>query len=145
MPEWMASLTVGEIVATIVGVLAVVGVVVKLYPTARALSHLIRDLHGTPDRVDRAGNVIKPGEPSIRAQLQAIRAQVENSHKTNLRDDIDKLAGKLDEHIEVAKHHDRYQEETSQRLEDHIQQTEELMPMMTELHERWAEHRRKKD
>jgi len=145
MPEWMAALTVGEIVATIVGAGVIVGIGVKLYPTARALSHLIRDLHGTPDRVDRAGNVIEPGEPSIRAQLQAIRAQVENSHKTNLRDDIDKLTEKLDEHIEVAKDHDRYQEETSQRLEDHIQQTEELMPMMTELHERWAEHRKDQD
>lgn len=145
MPEWMAALTVGEIVATIVGVIAVVGVGAKVYPSARALSHRVRDLRGTPDRVDRAGNVIEPGEPSLRAQTQAIREQVENSHKTNLRDDIDKITEKLDEHIEVAKDHDRYQEETSQRLEDHIQLTEELMPMLTELHDRWAEHRKSKD
>jgi len=87
--------------------------VLKIVKTLLAFSE---DWNGTEDRLDKSGAIIEKGRPGVPALLETVRSQVQNSHNTNLRDDMDKviataeqnvtavihLAAKLDRHIEEA-------------------------------------------
>lgn len=75
----------------------------------KAASQFAEDWTGTKDRKDNTGAVIEKGRPGIPALLERVRAQVENSHDTVMRDDIDviremvdRLDSKLDRHITEA-------------------------------------------
>lgn len=88
-------------------------VLLKIVKTLLAFSE---DWNGTEDRLDKSGAVIEKGRPGVPALLETVRAQVQNSHNTNMRDDVDKvidiseqnvtaithLASKLDKHISEA-------------------------------------------
>ncbi|MGO1320984.1 MAG: DUF2746 domain-containing protein [Galactobacter sp.] len=97
----------------------------------KSLSQLMEDWHGTPDRVDRTGAVIEPGRPGVPALLETVRSQVQNSHETNFRDDLDQVKigidrltrdvqahkEKLDEHIVIAKTNDRLTADTAEKVD----------------------------
>ncbi|MFJ4168397.1 hypothetical protein ACIPY3_02690 [Paenarthrobacter sp. NPDC089714] len=123
MPEWVTNLTVGEIVLFLAGVGGAVAGAVKVLKPVRQfikkLGHLAEDWHGVPERVDGSGQVIEPARPGVMAQLETLRAQVQNSHKTNLREDLDAV-------------HDSVKVVT-QRLDAHIATTEERRAKADEL------------
>ena len=87
-----------------------------LWKIVRTLLAFSEDWNGTEDRLDKSGAVIEKGRPGVPALLETVRSQVQNSHGTNMRDDLDKviatteqnvtavthLAAKLSEHIESA-------------------------------------------
>lgn len=91
----------------------------------RAVTQFVEDWTGRPERSDPVtGDVLEPERrgvlaqlESVHAQLDTVRDQVENSHKTNLRDDVDRVEAKLDEHIDIAKDSDQKQAETAAKVE----------------------------
>ncbi|MHC6176252.1 hypothetical protein [Glutamicibacter sp. X7] len=97
----------------------------------KAVAKVAEDWNGTEDRVDKSGAVVEKGRPGVPALLETVRAQVQNSHSANLRDDVDKvidiseqnatairhLAAKLDQHIVIAKESDQRQDETAAKVD----------------------------
>lgn len=155
MQAWLETITVGHIIAWTV---AATAVIVAITPAIRFISKLAKGItrfldawNGTDPILDRAGNEIEEGKPGVLVILERVRKQVENDHTTNFREDLDgvkesieSVARKLDEHIVISKHHDRKQIATSRKLDDHVKQTEEMLPMLNELHDRWEKHYKKK-
>lgn len=123
LPEWLARLTLGEIFIVLVGVSAAVMATAKLLKPARQffknLGQIAEDWSGVPERVDGSGQVIEPARPGVMAQLETLRSQVQNSHKTNLREDIDAV------HRSVIT--------VTERLDEHITSTEERRAKADEL------------
>lgn len=117
---------------------AIVGAIAVLWKPVRAIGRgikavqqFIADWNGTPDVHDASGAIKEHGSPGVPAMLEKVRSQVENSHHTNLRDDVDDLRGtvnqigkKLDTHIVIADQYNEKQEETAEKVE--------------RLHARWA-------
>lgn len=91
----------------------------------------IEDWNGSPERRDHAGAIIEKGRPGVPALLETVRSQVQNSHRTNFRDDLDtnteetrrigievrRLAEQLDEHIQIAIKSDVAQDQTAGKVE----------------------------
>lgn len=149
MPEWLEALTVGEIVAWGAGITAVVvgavPVVRTIVRAVREISTFLEDWNGAPERKDRAGRVIEAARPGVPALLETVRSQVQNSHSTNLRDDVDvvrqsveMVSAKLDEHVTISKHHDREQADVKARLDAHIESTDRWTAMLEDLHYEWS-------
>ena len=107
VPDYMAGVTVGEILVFLGGLAAawaILWVILRpMFRAARTIYHALRDISGRPERKDSAGNTIEPAQPGIMHRLhemaeentkqntviERIRHQTENSHGTNLRDDLD--------------------------------------------------------
>ena len=103
-----------------------------LWKPARMLGKVVKsvaafaeDWNGTPDRTDHTGAIIEKGRPGVPAILERVRAQVENSHGTVLRDDLDRseaklddLSRKLDEHITYAITSDRKLAKVEEAVEE---------------------------
>lgn len=125
MPQWIAELEVGQVVAFAIFAGGTIAAIWKLVSTARPWAKKLRlfleDWNGEPARIDPStGEVIEPAKPSAPALFERMRHQVENSHTTNLRDDIDKLTelvqqlttsqarmnARLTQHVEIAKKSD---------------------------------------
>ncbi|MFJ4286395.1 hypothetical protein ACIPY0_12185 [Paenarthrobacter nicotinovorans] len=119
MPEWMVNLTLGDMTATLLGL----GVVAVAWKPVRKLlkniDQISQDWNGTAERKDESGAVIAPARPGIPAQIETLRAQVQNSHKTNLREDLDAV------HRSVK--------DVNKRLDEHITITEERRAKADEL------------
>lgn len=75
----------------------------KAWPQIRKVSHFVDDLAGEPER---PGVPARPGImerlASVEDEVREVKAQVKNSHSTNLRDDIDRVQKSLAEHIEES-------------------------------------------
>lgn len=135
VPAWLGEVTVGELMVIVGGFGVVFALVAKAWKPVRrvfkTLEQIGADWNGTPERKDASGEVIAKAQPGVIAQLETLRAQVQNSHKTNLRDDIDKFGVKLDEHIEIAKESDASQGRVEEQLL-------KFTPMLEDLHKRYA-------
>lgn len=129
MNEWLTRLTVGEIVTTLAAITAVGVVILKFSKPIRkmfkGLETIGSDWNGTPERRDASGELIEPARPGVMAQLETLRAQVQNSHDTNLRDDLDQalkgledVTKSLAEHITIAKKSDKQQQELAANVAD---------------------------
>lgn len=145
MPEWMSDISAGDVVATIAGIAVLAGALKLVWRPLREVRAFLESWNGRPERRDLAGKIIDPGTPgmpatirSLQAQVEKVRAQVENHHSSNLRDDIDDVKNSLKEHISISKEHDAAQAVTDKKLDDHIRQTESLMPMLEDLHRKWS-------
>lgn len=155
MPNQLADLTIGEVIAWVAGISALIGVLYKIWGPIKALQTFLRDWSGKPARKDRTGRTIEDAEPGVLGRLETLRndmdrvlKQVENSHNTNFRDDLDvvranieRVGDKLDEHIVISKHHDRDQEDTRETLDEHIRSTQKWTRMLEDLHCKWAKRR----
>jgi hypothetical protein len=139
---WIAKLSVGEIIIWVGAIVAFWAAVKKIgKPIKRmvdSLEALIRDWHGVPERRDAAGMLIEPGKPGLLAQVEVLRSQVQNSHSSNLREDLDLVRDlvqgvvtKLDEHIEISKENDLASARVAETLA-------EFTPMLKELHEQYV-------
>lgn len=71
-----------------------------------------KDNPGIGDRMDTQSSALR----EMGDKLEAVRAQVQNSHQTNLRDDVDVIRSRLDEHIAIAKESDRRQDKTAEEV-----------------------------
>lgn len=152
MPEQLSNLTVGEVIAWVAGLSVIIGVLYKLWGAIRPVQTFLRDWSGKPARKDRAGRTIEQAEPGVLGRLDTMRSdmdrvlkQVENSHNTNFRDDLDvvranieQVSHKLDEHISISKHHDREQESTRKALDEHVESTQKWTDMLEDLHAQWS-------
>lgn len=139
---WIAKLSVGEIMLWAGAVVAMWAAVKKIgKPIKRifdSLEALIRDWHGVPERRDAAGMLIEPGKPGLLAQVEVLRSQVQNSHSSNLREDLDGVRDlvksvvlKLDEHIQISKENDTASAQVAETLA-------EFTPMLRELHQQYV-------
>lgn len=141
MPEWLTSLTVGEIVIFLSGVTIFGGFVMKIWKPVRqvfkGIESFLTAWNGTPEVRDDSDTIIKLKVPGVIAQIEVLRDQLQNSHQDavipNLRDDLDTKASKedveavakalavvvdkLDEHITIAKESDRSQAEMARQVE----------------------------
>ena len=102
-----------------------------LWKRGKVLAQFLEDWNGTPERRDRAGGIIEKARPGVPALLETVRSQVQNSHRTNFRDDLDanteetrrigiqmsRLAEQLDEHIKIAIKSDAAQDQTAEKVE----------------------------
>lgn len=145
IPDLLADVTLvdaGAVVLTLIILTAGGGLIVRKYSApvvklAKKIDQFLEEWNGEPDELDAHGDLKTPGRPGISARLlqlegtvtdlaaaltaaqivlERVRAQVQNGHPTNLRDDVDELieqvgelAKKLDQHISIAKDHDRGQ------------------------------------
>ena len=141
MPQWIAELTLAQVVLFVAGIGAVGTALWKigrpLLRAAKKLSQLADDWMGTPERLDSSGSPTSPARPGVAARLtsleeattaqnrvlETVRSQVQNSHSTNLRDDLDSLSdqvagivAKLDDHIHIAIESDRRQDATAEQV-----------------------------
>ena len=87
----------------------------------------IDDWRGVPEEYDETGRVIRPARRGAASIIEEVRSQVQNSHRTNLRDDLDRLYAEvvdlkqdLREHIDVAKDNDRRRDEVEEQLASDI-------------------------
>ena len=130
LPEWITGLTLGEIFLFLAGLTAAAAAIVKLlkpaYKALKNIGQIAQDWNGTPERVDGSGQVIEPARPGVMAQLETLRAQVQNSHKTNLREDIDAVHDSVKEVRESVK-------DVNTRLDEHITTTAERRKQADEL------------
>lgn len=99
----------------------------------RSVFLFIEDWNGTPERRDHAGMVVEPAKPGVPALLETVRAQVQNSHRTNLRDDVDTvietvdtLSRRLEEHIQIAIKSDAAQDRTAEKVEQLVEDVGKL-------------------
>lgn len=138
MPEWMADLTLGQIVATIAGLSLVAGMYWKVRKPIKKFTNSIAAFmatwNGVPEVRDESGAFVKAAVPGIPAQLETIRAQVQNSHKTNLRDDFDELKTEMTnlsklvtDHIVIAKESDSRQDETERIVTKYLPALRKLL------------------
>ncbi|NWN87323.1 MAG: DUF2746 domain-containing protein [Micrococcaceae bacterium] len=152
MPDHLADLTIGEIIAWVAGIGALAGVLYKIWGPIKALQNFLRDWSGKPARKDRTGRTIEDAEAGVLGKLDTMRAdldrvlkQVENSHNTNFRDDLDvvrasveRVGERLDEHIVISKDHDRFQNQTRESLDQHIKSTQKWTYMLEDLSDLWG-------
>lgn len=137
MPEWLAALTVEQIIGSIAGLTVVLVTVRKVWKPIKSMGSFLNDWNGEPEVKDASGTVIKEKVPGVLAQIEVLRDQLQNSHQEavipNLRDDLDTkaskddvskvaellatVAEKLDEHINISKNYDAAQEDTARRVE----------------------------
>lgn len=139
MPSWVAELLQPDRLLTVAFILFLLWLMgkglFKFFPFFAELVDLVRTLVGDSskgipgigDRMDAQATKLgelaeKLGEHS--ETLEKVRAQVQNSHDTNLRDDVDgvkeaveDLTGKLSEHITISKESDRSQAEMARQVE----------------------------
>lgn len=148
-----AILGTQESIITWAAVITAIGIIVAAfwYPI-KVVYNVTRLWRGEPEIVDAHNKVIRkhvPGLPRMVQQmsedLAEVRSQVKNSHSTNLRDDMDQLQTslthldrKMSEHITISKQKDSEQEDTARKLDQHIEQTDQLMPMLKDLHTKWS-------
>jgi len=145
LPEWFTDLTVGEIIFFWAGVLLIIAAIVKLWKPVskvfKGLDTIVGDWNGKEERRDPiTGTLLDPAVPGVVAQIKILRDQLQNSHQDteypNLRDDLDTkatkedvsavadavsaLAGKVDEHISIAKASDDRQDATEATLTKYL-------------------------
>lgn len=134
----MADITLGGAVAAIGGAALVLAAVLKVGKPIKkvfaAIEKFMAAWNGTPAVEDGAGVVIEPAKPGVIATLEILRAQVQNSHSTNLRDDVDRvqrtvteLVQKVDEHITIAKASDERQDRTGQIVDEYLPKIQHLL------------------
>lgn len=99
----------------------------------RSVFLFIEDWNGSPERKDHSGMVVEPAKPGVPALLETVRSQVQNSHSTNLRDDVDgviaavgKISKKLEEHIEIAIKSDTAQDQTAEQVKKLVEDVGKL-------------------
>lgn len=123
---------VGIIVA-VVGLIGVLWVPIRsAVRTLRKMGQFVDDWNGRPERRDaNTGEILQQAKPSAPALLERMRHQVENSHRTNLRDDIDDLARRVNAsaeimqalrndltvHVAIAKGQERRQARTAEKVD----------------------------
>lgn len=139
---WIAKLTIGEIILWVGAVVAFTALLRKAgKPVKRLFDNfeaLMRDWHGVPERRDASGQLIEAGKPGLLAQVETLRSQVQNSHKTNLREDLDvirdtvqALGAQVAEHIAISKENDAAGAQVAETLA-------EFTPMLRALHEQYG-------
>ena len=139
MSPWLTELMQPDRLLTVAFILFILFLMgkslFKVFPFVASFVGLVQTLVGD-DAKGQPGigaRMVKQGEKMseltdlVRGQgdeLEKVRAQVQNSHSTNLRDDVDrvkvavdKVAEKLDEHIDIAKKYDAAQDETAKQVE----------------------------
>lgn len=125
IPEWLGGAN-GLLGGTAVLILLIAFFwkpVRALWKRGKVLAQFLEDWNGTPERRDHAGGIIEKAKPGVPALLETVRSQVQNSHSTNLRDDfdamkesVDRVTAKLDEHIEIAIKSDAAQDRTAEQV-----------------------------
>lgn len=102
MPAWLTEFLDTQVVLFVIGVATIAGAIWKaiawVRPYLRGTAAFLEDWNGAPERRDpNTGELIEPAKPSAPALLERMRHQVENSHKTNMRDDLDDQTRRINE------------------------------------------------
>jgi hypothetical protein len=99
----------------------------KLLPQIRKGTRVLDDFLGEPAR---PGIPARPGViealAGMRTDVDQVKKQVQNSHKTNFRDDLDKKASGAD----LAR--------VEEKLTEHMRETAEWTPMLRDLHAQYS-------
>lgn len=104
MPQWIASLNVGQVALFVGGVLFIIGLMVKVWKTFRPMFVGVREF-----LEDWRGEEARPGVPArpgvmerlatTEDKLDAIDHELHPNSGSSFRDKVDELAVELREHI----------------------------------------------
>lgn len=83
---WVAALIILSIVA---------GIIAKAWPLAKRAVAAIRKIIQLADEISRLGAAYEDIK-TVKTDMVAVKQQVQNSHKTNFREDLDKVDTKVD-------------------------------------------------
>lgn len=99
----------------------------KLFSLGKHFSVFIDDWRGVPEELDSTGRVIRSARVGAASVIEEVRHQVQNSHRTNLRDDLDRLHADvtdlkqdLREHITAAKEQEFQRDEKDAQVVDDV-------------------------
>lgn len=94
----MDAITIGALTGLGALLTAIAWTVRKLWPGVRKLNHFVDDVMGEPARPGvpaRAGLVERMA--NLEQDLRVVKAEVKNSHTSNLREDLDGMANEVRE------------------------------------------------
>lgn len=133
MTGWLSSVTVAEVIGSLIALGVLIGGLKWIVPVLRNLRDFLEDWRGEPAR---PGKDARPGIPERMQSIEqtqanlseavgAVRKQVENSHSINLRDDLDEHKTAISElHDSVDRLHLRLDESAEDRKGLHLTDTE---------------------
>lgn len=157
LPSWFYEVPLSDSVFTLGLIIAVFSGatygVVKFWKLLSPLfldtRQFLIDWNGIPAVMDDSGAVLSPAKPSIKADVQAIKVQLENDHApVNLRHDIDTKATKLQmeelsrevralgqtmtQHIELSNERVEYEDRTLQVIQVYLPALKKLAEETTD-------------
>lgn len=130
LPGWAADIRFGDAITWLVAVAGaylafrkVRTMFAPLVELVQSIREFLSEWNGAPATVDQSGAEKEPAKPGVLArlsvletQMHSVRHQVKNDHSTNLRDDLDKVIAKVDEHVAIAKKSDAAQAQIAEKV-----------------------------
>lgn len=158
MPGWLEHLATPEILFPTAIILLIlylmIRAAIKLFPVLSKLVKLINTLFGDEEkpgvalRMNMIVESIAELSKDTKGQgviLERVRAQVENDHDTNFRDDQDKvmktvedLAEEFKEHVAISKVKDNEAAETSYKVAVLAENLSKITPVVEHLGATWG-------
>ena len=142
MPSWLVELLEPSVLYPVAFMffLFVLGTIalIKLYPFILKFVNLIHDLVGDDKTPGIGRRMDAQGE-----QLKAIMHEVLPNHGSSLNDSVRRTERALEDHLKVAEKQDQEQKATAKRLEGHIKETKEYVPLIKDLHTHYIEQGKK--
>lgn len=159
MPSWLNDLTQPDrlipVAVTMFLLWLIVRSVFKSWPFIANFVRLVNTLVGDdkkPGIAVRMDNQTKK-LAAMEEQIATIHHEVTPNHGGSMNDglkrvehrgketqaEVAEIKAKFERHVGISKEHDAQGAETARKLEEHIRQTEQLMPMLEDLHKSWAE------
>ena len=142
MPSWAIELLQPQNLVPMALVLFVLWLLIrgafKAFPFVAKFVDLVHTLVGDADNPGIGARMDSQGE-----QLKAIMHEVLPNHGSSLNDAVRRTESALEDHLKVAEKQDLEQKETAKRLEEHIVETKEYVPLIKDLHDHYIEQGRK--
>lgn len=142
MPSWAIELLQPHNLVPMAMVLFVLWLLIrgafKAFPFVAKFVTLVHDLVGDEEKPGIGRRMDAQG-----GQLKAIMHEVLPNHGSSLNDSVRRTEQALEDHLKVAEKQDAEQKDTAERLEGHIEETKEYVPLIKDLHTHYIEQGKK--
>lgn len=142
MPSWATDLLQTQNLIPMAMVLFVLWLLIrgafKAFPFVAKFVELVHTLVG-----DESNPGIGTRMDAQTEQLSKIMHEVLPNHGSSLNDSVRRTEQALEDHLKIAEKQDAEQKDTAQRLEGHIKETNEYVPLIKDLHDHYIEQGKK--
>ena len=142
MPSWVIELLQPHNLVPMALVLFVLWLMIrgafKAFPFVAKFVDLVHTLVG-----DESNPGIGTRMDAQTKQLSQIMHEVLPNHGSSLNDSVRRTEQALEDHLKIADKQDQEQKETAKRLEEHIVETKEYVPLIKDLHDHYIEQGKK--